>query len=155
MGFNSGFKGLRSTSRYIPGFNDSSSTVGSPLLLRQQKIKIAERNWRGCLLFMIATNFAFFILLDKLNCSFFKKSPLFWDVTQRRYFRRFDTTYFSHFQGSNNPKIFFLDHSTFEDGNDRLPRNVWNINLRCVTFQKSLKPRTKHQAMNVYGGMEL
>ena len=59
----------------------------------------------------------------------YKGSTLFWKTAQRIVIipcRRFGTTYRSHLQGprSQRRKPFFFYFLTFEDGTDRLSRNV-------------------------------
>ena len=52
------------------------------------------------------------------------------------YSRRFEITYHSHLQRSSALKKF-LGCLTLKDVKNMLSRNVENINLRCVTSQKS------------------
>jgi hypothetical protein len=55
------------------------------------------------------------------------RSALFWDITRRRVvivYRRFGTTYRSHFQGSRVLEKILLRLLTLEDGTDTLSRNV-------------------------------
>ena len=76
---------------------------------------------------------------------FVPRFVLFWDFTQPRVvtpYRRFRTTFQSHFQRTNTPRspcssspAFFLDFLNFEDGAETSVRNyhstLWNMPEEC------------------------
>ena len=100
------------------------------ILRLKKKLSLLEGSW------------ACKVLHSVQQCA--KRSWPFWDVTQRILVDscgRFGTTYWSHLQGSNEQmyRTIFLSSFTFENGTNRLSRNVWKLTTspRRVMSQKS------------------